>query len=337
MKHYSPYQSIDRRIIIRFPYTAVATFVTASLLFAIAVLLFAAPVSAEEPATDAAAVSQPAEPSLQPPIDELRERIGKPAEVTFTVMSVGGRSNLYLNSMKEWRSTDAFTAMLVPAAREELKKLGTDEPFDDLIGRRVRCRGELETDRDRVRIVVTDFAKQFEVLGPEGGSEDAAMPAVASTGAASATAKTSSPDTMAAASSSAAAAPPSSPDTPYVHPSIEELKASVGKECDVTFRVMNAGGRSHLYINSQQNYRRPDCFTAQVDPSALGGLATLGLDNPRTELIGKLLKCHGTVQLENDRPSIVVTDVEKQLQIVEKPGEESAADSQPMEQPQETP
>lgn len=333
MKHHSPNRSTDRRITIRFPYTATATFLTASLLFAIAALLFAAPVSAEEPATTPAAVSPPAEPSLEPPIDELRKLIGKPAEVTFTVMSVGGRANLYLNSMKEWRSTDAFTAMLVPATREELKKLGTDEPFDDLIGRRVRCRGELEMDRDRVRIVVTDFAKQFELLGPEGSAADAAAkPAVASTGTASAS--TGTPTAGEPAAASAAVAPPSSPDTPYVHPSIDELKASVGKECEVTFRVMNAGGRSHLYINSQQNYRRPDCFTAQVEPEALSGLATLGLENPRTELIGKLLKCHGTVQMENDRPNIIVSDVEKQLQIVEEPGKEAAPESKPMEQPQ---
>ena len=89
---------------------------------------------------------------------------------------------------------------------------------------------------------------------------------------------------------------------------------------------MNAGGRTHLYINSQQDYRRPDCFTAQVAPEAVESLSMLGLEEPRTELIGKLIECHGTVQLDNDRVCIVVTDVKQQMQIVDKPPQNSAAE-----------
>jgi hypothetical protein len=93
---------------------------------------------------------------------------------------------------------------------------------------------------------------------------------------------------------------------------------------------MNAGGRTHLYINSQQDFRRPDCFTAQIEPAALSGLNTLGLDNPKTALIGKLLKCHGTVVLNNNRLSIVVTDANKQLQVVEEPAQKSAEEPKPV-------
>lgn len=312
-----------------------ATFVacaTACLLLGTALTPFAAPASAGEPVPAVFAALQEVTPSLKPPIDELREQVGKNAEVTFTVMAVGGRTNLYLNSLKGWRSADNFTAMLVPAAREELKKLGTDDPFDDLIGRRVRCRGELELDRDRVRIVVEDLAKQFELLKPEGAS---AEPGPAEGSAAEA----AEPGQEApVAKPPAADAPiPPSPDTPYVHPSIDQLRASVGEECVVTFRVMNAGGRSHLYINSQRDYRRSDCFTAQVEPAAVEGLAALGLKEPSRELIGKLLECRGKVQLESDRPNIVVTDVKKQLQIVHVPGEEPSEEAASAEESQAYP
>ena len=143
------------------------------LLLSTAATLFAAPDSAGRPVPIFYAVLQEAKPSLEPSIDELRERVGKTAEVTFTVMTVGGKSNLYLNSQKNWQEPDCFTAMLVPAARDELKKLGFDDPFDDLIGRQARCRGELELDRDRVRIVVKDFAKQFELVGADQSAADA--------------------------------------------------------------------------------------------------------------------------------------------------------------------
>jgi hypothetical protein len=266
---------------------------------------------------------------MEPPIDELRKLVGQPAEVTFTVMTVGGRSNLYLNSMKEWRSPDCFTAMLEPAARDELKKLGTDEPFDDLIGRRVRCRGKLERDRDRVRIVVSDFSKQFEFV--DGDSAASESPAEAATAAPAAS--------PAANASTAEPAASSDPKAPYISPPIEDLRASVGKEQVVTFRVMNAGGRSHLYINSQQNYRSADCFTAQIEPAAIKDLSALGLENPRAAMLGKLLECRGVVKLTENRPSILVTDVKNQLKIVDDPAQSSAdapkpaADAKPTESP----
>ena len=313
-----------------------APFAAGCMLPAIAFALFASPIFADEPASvteapaaeapSAEAPSQEATTALEPPIEELRKQIGKPAEVTFTVMTVGGRTNLYLNSMKEWRSANCFTAMLGTEARNELKKLGTDEPFDDLIGRRVRCRGELELDRDRVRIVVSDLAKQFEFV-------DADAKAAESTAAPPAASATAEP----------AATP--APKGPTISPSIEELRASVGKEQVVTFRVLNAGGRSHLYINSQQNFRRADCFTAQVEPAAVKDLAALGLADTRTALIGKLLECRGIVKLTENRPSIVVTDVATQLKLVEEPPQpaaeaaKSADESKPAEvsKPEEPP
>jgi hypothetical protein len=263
-----------------------------------------ATVEAAPPAESAPPETTPPETTtaLEPPIEELRKLVGKPAEVTFTIMTVGGRSNLYLNSMKEWRSANCFTAKLGTAARDELKELGTDEPFDDLIGRRVRCRGDLVLDRDRVQIVVSDLAKQFEFVDDKGK----------------------------AAESTAAEAPatPTDPKEPFISPSIDEIRASVGKELVVTFRAMNAGGRSHLYINSQQNFRRADCFTAQVEPAAVASLSELGLENPRGGLVGKLLEVSGTVKLTENRPSIVVTDVKSQLKIVDEPSPPAAEAAQ---------
>lgn len=325
--------STDRRGDVRIVVAELAAFAAACLLFAIAAL-FAAPASADEPAQPAAAASSEVTPSLEPPIDELRKLVGKTAEVTFTVMTVGGRSSLFLNSQKDWQAPDCFTAMLVPAAQDELKKLGTDAPFDDLIGRRVRCRGKVELYQGRVQIVVRDFAKQFELLVPETAADAPAAerPETASTAKETPIAASSATEPSADLSSV-----PSSPDTPYVHPSVEELRAAVGKECDVMFRVLNAGGRTHVYINSQKDYRRSDCFTAQVGPAAVDGLATLGLNDPRTELIGKLVECRGTLQLDNDRVNIVVTDVKTQLHIVDEPAQKSTEESQPVEEPPAAP
>jgi hypothetical protein len=334
MKHNPSTIATDHVTFVRLAGAGLAAFAAACLLCGIAATLPAHRAAAEQPVTAFYAVYQEITPSLEPPIDDLRNLVGKTAEVTFTVLTVGGKANLYLNSQKDWRSADCFTAMLVPTARDELKKLGFDDPFDDLIGRQVRCRGELELDRDRVRIVVNDLAKQFELVGPNTATDDSHSdgPQAASTGEGAPTTGSSDAETPAAGTSVA-----SVPITPYVHPSIEELRTSVGKECDVTFRVMNAGGRTHLYINSQKDYRRPDCFTAQVDPSAVDSLTSLGLAEPRTEIIGKLIECRGTVQLDNDRVSILVTDVKNQLHIVDESSEQSAAAPKPATEPHEAP
>lgn len=295
-------------------------------VFTLACLLFAVPAFGDEPATAPKAALEDSVVSLEPPIDELREQIGKTAEVTFTVLAAGGRSNLYFNSQMDWRRPDCFTAMLVPEARDEIKKLGFDAPFDNLIGKKVRCRGKLELNRGQVRIVVHDVAKQLEIVEPESSTEES--DALIADG---------TPEAPTAESQAVQPSAPPAELEPYVDPTIKELRASVGKERTVTFRVLNAGGRSHLYLNSQLDYRRPDCFTAAVQPAAVKDLASLRVTDARSQLIGKLVECRGTVLRDGWRLSIDVTDVKKQLRLVEESEEPAVEEPKPDEQSESSP
>jgi hypothetical protein len=322
---------------------------TCLLLVTALLALCSAPASAEQPVPAVYAVLSEIKPSLDPPIDELRKIVGQESEVTFTVMNVGGKTNIYLNSQAEWRSADCFTAMLEPTAGDELKKLGIAAPYTDLIGRQVRCRGQLELSHDQVRIVVRDVAKQLELLGPDAAAatpnaasapstpavaNDQQTPAAESPTGAPVDAASADTAPPAAASPETAPPVPANPATPYVYPPVDALQAAVGEERAVTFRVMNAGGRTHVYINSQKDYRRPDCFTAQVEPEAVDGLTALGAQGGGTALIGKLIEVSGKVRQYDGRVSIVVTDVKNQLKILDEPAQQSSESATPADAPQ---
>ena len=194
---------------------------------------------------------------VQPPIAELRASIGQEREVTFNVRRTGGTTNLHLNSLEDWQSADNIDVKLAPAAVDALKQLGLDNPRYQLIGKRVCCRGTLALADGRIVMAIEDLAHQFKVV--DGGVAAAAN---------------IDPETEL----------PSRPsrienvaDAAYIRPSIDDLRASVGREQTVTFRVQLAGGKTHIYLNSLKDYRQPDCFTVEVSPEAVASLATLGV------------------------------------------------------------
>ena len=233
------------------------------------------------------------EAHIDPSIAELRQSIGRDREVTFTVKSTGGDTTIFLNSLGNWLNSDNFSAALAPEAVEEFRKKGIGNPRTELIGKRVRCRGTLALYRGRVNIYVRDVAKQFEVLDAADPQEVAGAIQDEQTERAAA----EIPEKR-------------SSNTVEITPTIDEIRASMGHEQTVTFRVALTGGRSHVYLNSLKDFQKPECFTVRIEPEAVDDLKEMGLQDPRKEFVGKLVECRGTVTLDGKRPQIIVTDVQ---------------------------
>jgi len=139
----------------------------------------------------------------------------------------------------------------------------------------------------------------------------------------------------------AAEAEPATPAEPdelkeYIKPSIEELKQKVGEEVVVEFRLLATGGRTNVYLNSMENWRDEDCLAVQVVDDVAANLQMLGFDSPKSDLMGKIIRCTGKLELNRGRPTIRVTDVEEQLKVLEKPSAETEPET-PEASPEEEP
>jgi WD40 repeat protein/tRNA A-37 threonylcarbamoyl transferase component Bud32 len=239
------------------------------------------------------------ETSVEPSVTELRNAIGQEREVTFTVKETGGAGGLYLNSLEDFRNPDCFTAIVSATAAQEIRTKGVKSP-EDLIGKRVRLRGKLTMYQGGPSIIVNDAAKQFELVA--GGPPTELADAVRS-------------DRMARRAARAERSPT---DGAELTPTIETIRAAIGHEQTVSFRVAATGGRTRIYLNSNRDFRRPDCVSVQIEPDAVTGLRDLGLADARSELVGKRIEARGTVTLDGKRPVIIVNDVKKQLRIVDE-------------------
>ena len=89
---------------------------------------------------------------------EAAAQVGEKVTVQFKVQSVGGRTNIYLNSAKDFRSKDNF-AVVIPSklARGKFKGVSFE-------GKTVRVTGKVSKANDSPRIEVEE-AGQIEVVG----------------------------------------------------------------------------------------------------------------------------------------------------------------------------
>ena len=92
---------------------------------------------------------------------EAAKKPGEAVKVQFTVQSVGGRTNLYLNSNKDFRAKNNF-AVVVPAKAQTGKLAKAD--LEKLVGQTIRVSGKIELNKQgNAQLEVAD-EKAFEIV-----------------------------------------------------------------------------------------------------------------------------------------------------------------------------
>ena len=84
------------------------------------------------------------------PAEAAKKKEGEKVTVQFTVASVGGKANLYLNTEKDFRAKDNFAVVLPPKVQTgKWEKVATVPGFDlngDNLKDRLHLAGELEAE-----------------------------------------------------------------------------------------------------------------------------------------------------------------------------------------------
>jgi hypothetical protein len=70
--------------------------------------------------------------------------------VQFVVASVGGKTNLYLNSAKDFRAKDNFAVVL--PAKVQTRKVGAET----FVGKTVRATGTVRLNKDAPQLEIAD-------------------------------------------------------------------------------------------------------------------------------------------------------------------------------------
>jgi serine/threonine protein kinase len=102
----------------------------------------------------------------------------------------------------------------------------------------------------------------------------------------------------------------------HLDPSIADLRAAVGQHRTVEFRVQAVGGSRHRYLNSKADYEHEDCFTAVVEATQAPAFDDT-YNEPGGALVGKTVRVTGTIEKRDGRLQIRISDLAKQLIIVE--------------------
>jgi hypothetical protein len=217
---------------------------------------------------------------MNPSISTIRAHIGEMQTVEFEVAYISGYGlNLY--SMHDPTSSLCFAVFLDSSQSWLLDQVGIND-WHDLFTRRIRVKGQVERSFGRLQIKITDLSAQFELFTPEGkwiGIQSYAN---------------------------------------FVHPSVAELRKSIGRNKTVVFRVQNIGGNDRRYLNSRMNYKEPEAFSAVIEIDQVVGFKKLGLNDRQSDLRGRLISVNGTVQEQNGLIQIHVTDLENQFKFVDR-------------------
>lgn len=86
---------------------------------------------------------------------QAAKKVGEKVTVQFTVQSVGGRTNLYLNSAKDFRAPDNFAIVLGTRVQTGKWEKAGPETF---VGKTVRATGVVRLNRDAVQLEISDPA-----------------------------------------------------------------------------------------------------------------------------------------------------------------------------------
>src|SRR5581483_449213 len=92
---------------------------------------------------------------------EAARKVGEKVTVQYTVASVGGQTNMYLNSEKDFRSKDNFAVVLTPKLRAGRWEKATAATF---VGKTVRATGTVRLNKDAPQLEVAD-EKHIEIVG----------------------------------------------------------------------------------------------------------------------------------------------------------------------------
>lgn len=113
-----------------------------------------------KPAGAAAVAVQPKLPEGVLSPAEAAKRVGEKVTVQFAVASVGGKTNLYLNSNKDFRAKDNFAVVLDPKVRTgKWEKAGPDT----FVGKTLKATGTVRLNKDSPQLEVTD-PKDVEIV-----------------------------------------------------------------------------------------------------------------------------------------------------------------------------
>ena len=91
---------------------------------------------------------------------EAAKRVGEKVTVQFLVASVGGQTNMYLNSDKDYRGKDNFAVVLSPKVRTGKWEKATAATF---VGKTVRATGTVRLNKDAPQLEVAD-EKDIEIV-----------------------------------------------------------------------------------------------------------------------------------------------------------------------------
>lgn len=87
------------------------------------------------------------------------KKVGEKVTVQFTVASVGGKANLYLNTSKDFRAKDNFAVVLPTKAQTgKWEKAGADT----FVGKTVRATGTIKLNKESPQLEITD-PKDLEI------------------------------------------------------------------------------------------------------------------------------------------------------------------------------
>jgi alkaline phosphatase D len=84
---------------------------------------------------------------------DAAKKVGERVTVQFVVQSVGGKTNLYLNSDKDFRAKDNFAIVLAPKAQTGQWEKAGPETF---VGKTVRATGTVRLNKDSPQLVIDD-------------------------------------------------------------------------------------------------------------------------------------------------------------------------------------
>jgi alkaline phosphatase D len=89
-------------------------------------------------------------------------RVGERVTVQFVVRSVGGKTNLYLNSAGNFRDMDNFAVVLMPSAQSGPWSKASSETF---LNKTIRATGTVRLNRNSPQLEVTD-ARDLQIVEP---------------------------------------------------------------------------------------------------------------------------------------------------------------------------
>jgi len=126
------------------------------------------PVAVAEPAAGGAA-APPARRELVLAPADARHHVGEEGTVEFVVAAgrlLDDRKICFLNSERDYRDPESFTAVIFKAGLARFAADGVPDPAETFAGARVRVRGTI-TERDGRAQIVVEAPPQIEIVRPD--------------------------------------------------------------------------------------------------------------------------------------------------------------------------